>query len=90
MKENKGKLSLHIRLEATEPELLHLSDITKRGPELIDAIEKIRNCGAVIGIQADRLPTARTDEVVLRLKPSEGLMELICAARAREVKESIS
>ncbi len=85
-----NELHLGIRLEATEPELLQLSEITERLPELVETVENIRNRGAVLGIDADCFSATGADELVLRLKPSEGLMELIRAARALEVERGVS
>jgi hypothetical protein len=45
---------------------------------------------ALIGVQVDRVPAGGTNDYVIRLKPSERLMELVAAARTSEIERSIA
>jgi hypothetical protein len=79
---------LRIGLDGAE-EVLELIKIVRRRPEVIQRVKDLPEA-LLVCFEVDSSPTRRADDMVVLLKPSERLMELVGAARALKLEGGAS
>lgn len=81
----RNTLTLSLDTSASEASLVSLSELAERFPEFRDGILRLLEAGEQIFlVDADNRSAMTAGKFVMRLYPSDGLLSLLAALRARQ------